>query len=159
MLLLNVLLRLWWQPKESGTFPLPPNPAAQGLPLQPSQASFSPANQCLPGAGRKLPGCTGARVLPAKVPCFWLFLELICSPNLPPALARGLELGAGVGQGACWLPSPAGQKETQPSAGQEHVQLCFPALAFLTAPCLSQHCAGSTEKRIFFFGEGNKGVK
>lgn len=27
MLLLNVIARLWWQPKETGTFPLPPNTA------------------------------------------------------------------------------------------------------------------------------------
>lgn len=105
MLLLNVMLRLWWQPKETGTFPLPPNTIAQGLPLQTSWAScHSPANQGLPATGRKLAGCTGTHALIAEVPCFWLFLELTCSPNLLPALASGMVLGADVGEGVCWLP-------------------------------------------------------
>ena len=47
----------------------------------------------------------GTRALVARVPYFWLFLELTFSPNLLPALASGMALGAGVGEGAACLPT------------------------------------------------------
>lgn len=126
MLLLNVM----WQPKETGTFPLPPNTAAQGVPPQTFWAScHCPANR--QKAGRlHWASCQSAVFLAVRG--INLFSKLAPSPG------TCLVLGASMGEGACWLPYPAGQKETQSSAGEHHDQLWFPALAFLTALCLSQ---------------------
>lgn len=151
MLLLNVIARLWWQPKETGTFPLPPNTApkvclcrhpghlvtllhtsvCQTL-AESWQAAWDSCSCCWSAVFLAVPGIN-------------LFSRLAPSP--------GKRLSAG---GWCWRRGllaflPCWQKETQSSAGKQHDQLCFPALALLTALCLSQCCAGSTEKRIFFF--------
>lgn len=144
MLLLNVILRLWWQPKETGTFLLPPNTAAQGVPLQTFWAScHSTANQHLPATGRKLAGCTGIQ---AKVLCFWLFLELTCSPNLLPALASSLVWGLAWERGLAGFPALLGRRK------HSH-QLVSSTTSSGSLPWLcSQHCAwASSEKRIFFF--------
>lgn len=138
--------------------PFAPKHSTQGVPQQTSQAScHPPAHQCVPATGRELAGCTGARAPAAQVLCFWLFLELTCSPDLLPALASGSVLGAGVGEGACWLPCPAGRRK------HSH-QLANSTTSSASLPWLSsQHCAWASAvqaavKRGFFFFWRIKGV-
>lgn len=105
---MNVTLRLWWQPEETGTFHSPPNTTARtlcqkGLPLWPTWPSrHPPANQrlplflsfCrLPATSRKLASGMGTRALIAGPPYFWPFPGLTFSPNSLPA--PGERRGAG----------------------------------------------------------------
>lgn len=151
MLLLNVIVRLWWQPKETGTFPLPqtqhPRRASADIPgiLSPSCTPVFASHW--QRAGRLHWGscsCCSSAVLLA-VPGINLFSRLAPSPG------KWLSAGGWCGRRGLLASLPCWQKETQSSAGKQHNQLCFPALALLTALCLSQCCAGSSEKRIFFF--------